>query len=278
MGATSADSWVGRLPKRGLVVGQAPPGAPEDLAPDYLPLQGQPERRLAKLAGLARPEELWACFDRLDLIGWCPGPKDRKSYHLLSTGYSKHNRDGHRFPLKDAKLAASRLLKFGELAHKYAVVVLCGRHVATAFGLRHFSRNVPWAEELNGIRFLVLPHPSGVSHFWNDEVSWHRAAGTFRAALKAVQLGQPVPLTPTGCREPRSSVPLTPTGCQEPRSSASAPEQPRPSGVKRRRAAEAVDAATEEGSEASAPAPPGVLGTAVVRSRFFPAGIAHCKS
>jgi hypothetical protein len=167
---------------RGLIIGQAPPGPPESLPSDYLPLQGQPERRLARLAGLASPDHLWQEFDRIDLIGWCPGPKDRKSYHITSTGYRKHCCDGHRFPLSVARLAASRLITFGGLS-SYAMVVLCGRHVASAFGLRLHSRGVPWAEELNGVRFLVLPHPSGVSHFWNDEVSWHRAAGTFRAAL-----------------------------------------------------------------------------------------------
>ena len=49
----------------------------ERLAPDYKPLQGQPERRLARLAGLSL-DDLWAFFERLDLLGWCPGKKDRK--------------------------------------------------------------------------------------------------------------------------------------------------------------------------------------------------------
>ena len=41
------------------------------------------------------------------------------------------------------------------------VVVLCGRLVASAFGLRAGGRLVPWTEEQQGVRFLVLPHPSG---------------------------------------------------------------------------------------------------------------------
>jgi hypothetical protein len=40
------------------------------------------------------------------------------------------------------------------------VVVLCGRLVAAAFGL-NLDRSVPWTEETDGVRFLVLPHPSG---------------------------------------------------------------------------------------------------------------------
>ena len=67
------------------------------------------------------------------------------------------------------------------------VVVLCGRLVANAFGLS-LARRVPWTEEKHGVRFLVLPHPSGVSHFWNEEESWHRAAMVFRSALRFVGL------------------------------------------------------------------------------------------
>jgi hypothetical protein len=182
--------------KRGLVVGQAPPGPSERLPPGYQPLQGQPERRLAKLAGLGSPEELWAVFDRIDLIGWCEGKKPRKDYHDVKTGYNKHNHDGHRFPLRLARLAAGRLLHFGNPINsgtplqEYAVVVLCGRLVAAAFGLR-LRASVPWAEELDGVRYLVMPHPSGVSHFWNDAVSRHRAAAAFSAALEAAGLEQP---------------------------------------------------------------------------------------
>lgn len=170
---------------RGLVVGQAPPLPPELLSSDYKPLQGQPEKRLARLAGLSL-DELWTLFDRLDLLGWCPGKKDRKSYHLWSAGYRKHRCDGHRFPLPTARLVAARLRRFGGL-ERYAVVVLCGRLVAAAFGL-NLDRSVPWTEETDGVRFLVLPHPSGVSHFWNDEESWHRAAVVFRSALRVAGL------------------------------------------------------------------------------------------
>lgn len=185
---------------RGLVIGQAPPLPSEHLSSDYKPLQGQPEKRLARLAGLSL-DDLWASFDRLDLLGWCPGKKDRKSYHLWSAGYRKHRCDGHRFPLPTARLVAARLRSFGGL-ERYAVVVLCGRLVAAAFGLS-LDRSVPWTEEQDGVRFLVLPHPSGVSHFWNDEESWHRAALVFRSALRAA--GLPCQVEPTGATSTRES-------------------------------------------------------------------------
>eukprot|EP00747_Dinoflagellata_sp_TGD_P099674 gnl/TRDRNA2_/TRDRNA2_167811_c0_seq3.p1 gnl/TRDRNA2_/TRDRNA2_167811_c0~~gnl/TRDRNA2_/TRDRNA2_167811_c0_seq3.p1 ORF type:complete len:502 (-),score=61.26 gnl/TRDRNA2_/TRDRNA2_167811_c0_seq3:126-1631(-) len=169
--------------RRGLLVGQAPPGPPEALPPGYRPLQGQPEKRLLQMSGLRSPDELWALFDRIDLLGWCPGPKPRKEYHFADTGYKKHMCDGHRWPWLEARLAGSRLAHFGGLARDYAIVVLCGRYVADAFGLK--ARKVPWSEELGGVRYLVIPHPSGVSHYWNDPDSCTLAARVFRTALNA---------------------------------------------------------------------------------------------
>jgi len=167
---------------RGLIVGQAPPTRDEKLPPGYLPFKGPPEKRLARLAGLPSPDELWKKFDRLDLIGWCPPRKPRKAYHQPKIGYTRHNWDGHTFPMRDARLAASRLIRFGDLGAKYAVVVLCGRKVADAFDLQpHY---VPWADERDGVRYLVMPHPSGVSHYWNSDINWRYAAGAFRTALK----------------------------------------------------------------------------------------------
>ena len=81
-------------------------------------------------------------------------------------------------------------------------MVLCGRLVAAAFGLS-LDRSVPWTEEQDGVRFLVLPHPSGVSHFWNDEESWHRAALVFRSALRVA--GLPCQVGLTEATSPRES-------------------------------------------------------------------------
>jgi len=213
--AIAVDGAAARTPEaqlpRGLVIGQAPPGPPESLPLGYQPLQGFPERRLAKLAGLRSPEELWELFDRVDLLGWCPGPKSRKEHHKVldkhgvKKGYNKHRCDGHRFPLHLARLAAGRLLTFGGplgcgdyALRDYAVVVLCGRLVAAAFGLK-LRPSVPWAEESGGVRYLVMPHPSGVSHFWNDSMNRHRAAAAFRASLGVAGLSAPLP----ACKVPR---------------------------------------------------------------------------
>eukprot|EP00930_Biecheleria_cincta_P040692 TRINITY_DN27874_c0_g1_i2.p1 TRINITY_DN27874_c0_g1~~TRINITY_DN27874_c0_g1_i2.p1 ORF type:complete len:234 (+),score=18.98 TRINITY_DN27874_c0_g1_i2:182-883(+) len=102
-------------------------------------------------------------------------------------GYEKHNWDGHVFPRHKAKVAARDLLRSGKLVRDYVIVVLCGKKVADAFDLKVQGRPQPWAEEVHGVLFLVLPHPSGVSHLWNNNIFWPRIAGFFRAYLKAAR-------------------------------------------------------------------------------------------
>jgi len=173
--------------KLGIMVGQAAPGPPESLPPDYMPFDGSPGSRLAKLGGYASTEELWEEFDRIDLVECAPVRKFRHIHHRPDMGYEKHNWDGHVFPRQKAKVAASDLLRSRELARDYVIVVCCGKKVADAFGLKVQGRPQPWAEEVQGVLFLVLPHPSGVSHLWNNDIFWLRTAGFFRAYLKAAR-------------------------------------------------------------------------------------------
>merc|ERR1719235_1434092 len=62
--------------------------------------------------------------------------------------------------------------------------------------------SVPWAEMSGGVRYLVMPHPSGVSHFWNVPKDVHRAAAAFRASLRVAGLlpddALPLPLESLG--------------------------------------------------------------------------------
>lgn len=173
--------------KLGLMVGQAAPGPPESLPPEYMPFDGSPGSRLAKLGGYGSTEELWEDFDRIDLVECAPVRKFRHEHHRVEMGYQKHNWDGHVFPRRKAKVAARDLLRSGELTRDYVIVVLCGKKVADAFDLKVQGRPQPWAEEVNGVLFLVLPHPSGVSHLWNNDIFWLRTAGFFRAYLKAAR-------------------------------------------------------------------------------------------
>lgn len=178
--------------KIGLMVGQAAPGPPETLPPGYAPFDGQPGMRLAKLGGYASTDELWTDFDRIDLVESVPVRKFRLPHHFPDGGYRKHNWDGHVFPRTKAMAAARKLLRSGRLTRDYVMVVLCGKKVAAAFGLEVVGRVQPYADEIHGGLFLVLPHPSGVSHLWNDSVFWPRTAGFFRAYLKAARPFLPV--------------------------------------------------------------------------------------
>merc|ERR1712137_364950 len=144
----------------GLVIGQAPPGPRKSLPRGWRPLAGPAEQRLAKLAGVKSPTELWAEFDRTNLLSWYPGIKERSKRHDLSTGYKLHQSDGDVFSATDARRAAGTL----DLG-KYKCVILLGRNVARAFGVK---AGLFVTEKRGGTRLLTFPHPSGVSHYWND--------------------------------------------------------------------------------------------------------------
>ncbi len=88
----------------------------------------------------------------------------------------------------DASTAAARI------ARDYpdgATLVLCGRRVAEAFGLAAeppLTRRVIW--DLGGhpgLDVLLLPHPSGLSRWWNDPENFE-AARRACAELREVAL------------------------------------------------------------------------------------------
>jgi hypothetical protein len=185
--------------KRGLIIGQAPRlGAADDLPP----LSGLPERRLASLAGLT-VEELWGKFDRVNLLTAFPGrvcDVGSEDSGEVAVGYVENEGEfnmerkveaaaqlrvrpkGDQFPLTEGRDAATRLLPH---LRKYSHVVMLGLNVAKAFCApkvdlldtfvlcdeAEVGGNVPWAEgpsrpPSTPTLVLVLPHPSGVSHFW----------------------------------------------------------------------------------------------------------------
>lgn len=80
---------------------------------------------------------------------------------------------GDAFPIALARARAARMRLGGE-------VVLLGRHVARAFG----AQGAPFLEwfDLRGAWAAVVPHPSGVNHWWNDPANTNRAA-VFLAGL-----------------------------------------------------------------------------------------------
>ena len=165
---------------KGLVLGQAPPGPRPSLPKGWKPLAGPAEQRLARLAGVSVPE-LWRRYDRANLLSWYPGLKRRSARHSVAKGYKLHTSDGDVFPLEKAKVAAAKL----DLAN-YRSVLLLGASVARAFGV---SKPLLQVETRGSTRMMVFPHPSGVSHFWNDKTNTKNAARALKKELRDLQRG-----------------------------------------------------------------------------------------
>jgi hypothetical protein len=137
--------------------------------------------------------ELWETFDRVNLLSSFPGrmrdidgvedigewskeqedEKERKTEaaeageEAEKEGASDYFVKGDQFPLAAARAAADSFQ-----LHKYSLVVMLGLNVAKAFRaptcalldtfvLSDETKTMPETV------VLVLPHPSGVSHFWN---------------------------------------------------------------------------------------------------------------
>ena len=120
------------------------------------PFDGRSGDRLATYMGMDGRLDLFARMECLNLLRSYPG----------STGGK-----GDRFPRSRAMTAARRLL--GRL--EGCSVLLAGKNVAAAFRVR--SDYLAWEDHVAGGRFAVIPHPSGVNHWWNDEANRHKFRG-----------------------------------------------------------------------------------------------------
>lgn len=150
----------------GCLVGQAPARSSR---PGSWPLDGPCGRRLARLAGLSGYDELTAVFAVANLLPEFPG-KDGK---------------GDRWPIVEARSRAAAMLP---TLLEFDRVLLLGRHVAEAFGVPARRKDfLEWfvldAEPRAGEDVTwaaVFPHPSGVSHWWNDPGNLAAAEGFLR--------------------------------------------------------------------------------------------------
>src|SRR3990172_5633772 len=142
---------------RVILIGQAPSrdGDPER------PLLGNPghEGLLYRLSGAATRDQFEAIFEARNLLAAWPGSSKSK---------------GDRFPIKDARAAAERMLP--ELAGRR--VVLLGVGVAKAFGFKPDTPRLTWIER-DGVTFALSPHPSLVNLWWNDNRNRAEAARFF---------------------------------------------------------------------------------------------------
>jgi uracil-DNA glycosylase len=159
-----------------LIVGQAPGRTGDPSEPLSGPGTGW---RLERLAGI--PEgDLGLYAYRENLLSAYPG---------------RNGAQGDRFPIRDARAAADRMV--GGLAASKTLldlrIILLGRNVARAFGLRAlpYLRWKPGlyytfltrAEAFLPYPIAVFPHPSGVNRWWNDPENVVRAEAFLRDAL-----------------------------------------------------------------------------------------------
>lgn len=146
---------------RVVIVGQAPSRTSDPRRP----LSGLSGRRLEVTAGLEQGT-LAARASLVNLLVRWPG-------------YAE-GAHGDRFDREAARRSVSRLARRLDGRD----VILLGRHVSRAFGLE--LRPLRWSVFVGPactFRVAMLPHPSGVNLWWNEERHRRAAARFLRAAL-----------------------------------------------------------------------------------------------
>lgn len=146
---------------RPLLVGEAPGRQTVGARP----FTGRTGRRLERLAGVDR---LYDHFDVVNLLDRWPGPAGV----------------GSAWPMLEARVRAEVVKQQARVARRPRNVVLVGRRVAAAFGLRELDF-LTWGFLGPRARVAVLPHPSGVSHWWNDPENVEAAAAFLRDLVAA---------------------------------------------------------------------------------------------
>lgn len=141
---------------RPLLIGQAPGPRTDPEMPLFPVPSTSAGGRLQDLMGLRRGQYL-EMFERVNLLPYFPGS----------------NSQGDKFPMRPAKLAASVMKPL--LVDR--TVIMVGRQVAQAFG--HEAEFLEWTElrcrrpshhpRCPGLaKVLVIPHPSGRNHWYNN--------------------------------------------------------------------------------------------------------------
>jgi len=200
----------------GLILGQAPSSKRSTV-----PLSGIAHRRLCILTGLSR-SSLRHFFECRNILPFYPGHNSQdlppSSFVELATSCSQKapttiqstasKKKGDRFPIQDAR-ANLRWCASQGMFEGRSLIILLGTKVAATLGIRGcrrlFDRAWVRINEVTGLPqpcrnrreclLIVLPHTSGVSHFWNTQANVSRAkhfaalaledSGVLRSALGA---------------------------------------------------------------------------------------------
>lgn len=153
-----------------LLVGEAPNRSTSGMG--YPPLSGAPSVMVCQALGIALPDH------HLDRRG-----RILKAYQEMRRLFDARNllsrHPGLRWPADEAREAARKI----EL-YEYRAVVLLGRKVARAFGLRgDFFGQTTLEESCRRTVVLFAPHTSRLSHLWNDAANVQRLGDLLRRAI-----------------------------------------------------------------------------------------------
>jgi len=146
-----------------LIIGQAPAQGNDG----KLPFSGESGKRLALLACVGTTGDvLPRYFELRNLISKYPGK--------AGTGKGDH------FDRVAAKIQAAQMYEeFDGMGPRW--ILLMGRSVSRAFGIRHreYLRPWPW----NQHKMVIFPHPSGINRWYNDNHNWRAASEFLREVL-----------------------------------------------------------------------------------------------
>jgi hypothetical protein len=151
-----------RLRLRPVLVGQAPSQRSRADAPL---IGGRSGTKLMLLAGLGGRDPHLSLLLYRRLFA---------TTNLIERWPGKGRNKGDRFPMAKARRAAERMLV--DLDRR--LVVCVGRKVAKAFGVGHLGwlkMDGTLADVESRTVFAAFPHPSGLSHWWNDGRNEQRA-------------------------------------------------------------------------------------------------------
>ena len=154
--------------KQAIFVGQAP-----GFDGQKKPLIGRSGKRLEMLCGLSGGQ-MDSLFDKTNIFKEFPG----RQCHPLK---------GDMFNIKKARVLAQKM-KFDN----YRLVVFLGLNVAKSFDFirrpRLFKQFYMTKHDKLSIG-IVLPHPSGVSHYWNTKENREKATKVLRTVMKKAGIG-----------------------------------------------------------------------------------------
>jgi uracil-DNA glycosylase len=154
-----------RVASKVVLVGQAP-GRNGDPKTPLFGGRGT-GKKLADLFGMDR-KKYEDSFKRMNVLDAWPGRAGK----------------GDRFPIRDARAAAKQKLR----ALRGRTVVFVGIGTAAVFGFDP-GRPLKWAG-FNGGVAAVLPHPSGVNRWWNDQANGRKTRSFAWVLMKKIREGQ----------------------------------------------------------------------------------------